>query len=138
MATQKPAETNTPFEPFVMPSQTGYLTNDRSKVVGTITFAGEILRMPCAKKVQRFEMHRYFGPMPCNKDGDEAERVASDFWDCFERWELGGKLVDSDLCFVPKWCDTCEGDGEESRQLSPRSFESLGPCKKCGGKRLEA
>ena len=125
-------------EPFVMPSQTGYITDRNDKVIGTVTVGGEVLRMPCKKKVQQFEMHRYFGPLPCKTNGDECERVASGFWDSFERWELGGKLVQDDLCVVPKWCATCEGFGEETRQLSPRRFESLGPCKKCNGKRLEA
>lgn len=84
--------------PFTAPSQTGYITNGDNRIVGTITFAGEILRMPCAKKVQHFEMHRYFGPMPCNKDGDESQRTAKDFWDQFERWDKAGRLVQDDEC----------------------------------------
>ena len=132
------ASATAPVQPFVMPSQTGYITTSDNRVIGTVTVGGEILRMPCPKKTQHFEMHRYFGPLPCNKDGNEAVRVASGFWDSFERWELGGKLVQDDLCIVPTWCSACEGFGEETRQLSPRRFESLGPCKTCNGSRLKA
>ena len=87
---------------FVMPSQTVHMRDDTGRVIGIVTLAGEVLRMPCAKKTQHFELHRYFGPMPCNRNGDEALRVAADFWDRYELWNSGGRLVDGDLCVVPE------------------------------------
>lgn len=83
---------------FEAPPQTGYITDDDNRIVGTVTMGGEILRMQCEKKVQHFEMHRYFGPMPCNKDGDHAQRVAADFWPRYEEWVVFGKLVDGVDC----------------------------------------
>lgn len=123
----------TEFEP---PSQSVFLRDEKSQVTAHLSLGGPILRMQCDKRIQHFEMHNYFGPMPCKQNGDESERVARGFWDHFERWQLGGKLVDDDLCIVPEWCSACEGSGEEAEQLSPRRFMSLGPCKACGGKRI--
>jgi hypothetical protein len=90
------------IESFVMPSHTVHLRDDKLRVIGYVTLAGEVLRMPCAKKTQFFEMHKYHGPWPCNKNGDTAVRVAADFWDRYEQWNSGGRLVDGDLCVVPE------------------------------------
>ena len=106
------------IEVFTPPSQTGYLTNNDGKVVGTITLGGEILKMPCRKKIQHFEMHKWFGPVPCNQDGEEAERKAADFWDRYEQWDAGGRLVDGDLCVIRL---TTKITG---RRLTARTFRS--------------
>lgn len=85
-----------PFEP---PSQTCYLV-ESNRVVGTVTVGGPILKMPCKHKVHHFEMHRFFGPLPCNKDGYKAAKAAKDFWDQFDKWTEQGRLVSGDECVV--------------------------------------
>lgn len=86
-------------EKFEQPQQTAYIV-EGNKVVGTITMAGPILRMPCAKKIQYFEKHKYWGAIPLNKDGMQALRIASDFQEKYEKWKSGGMLVEGDLCVL--------------------------------------
>ena len=84
---------------FVPPPQTAMIVHE-GVVMGTVSLCGEILRMPCDKKVQHFEMHGYFGPTPCNKDGMHSIRNAKDFWDKFHMWEEQGMLVNGNVCEI--------------------------------------
>ena len=53
-----------------------------------------------------FEMHRYFGPIPLNRKTEQPlERVPRGLDDAVERWKLGGKLVDGDVCVVSEWSE---------------------------------
>lgn len=121
---------------FVAPSQSIYLHKD-GKIVGHIAIGGPILKMPCLKKIQLFEMHNYFGPIPCKKNGDESKTSAKDFWFCYERWNKGGKFIIGELCVVPDVCHACEGRGCVVEQIGPRSFNVTGTCEHCHGSKIE-
>ena len=84
-------------EPFIQPPGTVFFKDDNG-LSGSITLSGEILLMPCDKKIQRFEMHRYFGAIPLNKDDCESLRVPQDFYEKYEQWVAGGRLVEGNLC----------------------------------------
>lgn len=87
-------------KPFEAQSQSAYLQNESGQVVGHVSLGGAILKMPCRRKVQHFELHSYFGPIPCNRNGDHSLRVASDFWQMWDAWVAGGRLVDGDECVI--------------------------------------
>ena len=92
--------TPTVFEP---PAQDAYIVDADRKVVGHISLCGAFLKMPTATGVQLFEMHSYFGPVPLRKDGTEAIRVRKSFYENYEKWIAGGKLVDGDLCIIGEY-----------------------------------
>lgn len=108
------------------------------EVVGTISIGGSELHMPISpSRYVLFEMHSYLGPVPLNKKtGELLERVPRKFWDCYKRWELGGKLVDGETCHVPDWCHACKGSGCEVDMSSKRSGVVKGKCKACHGSQL--
>lgn len=69
---------------------------------GIITMADEILKIdvgrPGAPKIIHFEMHSYFGPLVCNKDGSVSKRELGPkhpFWNAIAKWEEQGKRVES-------------------------------------------
>jgi hypothetical protein len=109
------------------------------KIVGHVDFGGDELLMPVGGKTVLFEMHHYFGPVPLNKKtGSGLENIPKGFWDAWERWDLGGKLVNENVCVVPEWCSLCRGRGEEVRHLGGRHYQVVGECKKCHGKKIKA
>lgn len=122
---------------FVQPKSCFPLTIGKKRV-GTITVGGPELLMPVGLRTVLFEMHQYFGPVPMSKTtGSALANIPRGFWDAFERWEAGGKLVVESLCVCREWCSRCEGLGDETRQIIGRHYEVLGPCKRCNGDRLE-
>lgn len=117
------------------PGPSGCMLVEVGKVVGHISLGGRELLMPIGKRTVLFEMHRYHGPMPVNKKtGCGLERIPEAFWDAYERWDLGGQLVDGDLCVLREWCPECKGSGMEI-DLSIR--EVIGKCKMCNGSKLK-
>lgn len=119
------------------PGPTGAPLVQDGKVVGHISFGGDLLLMPLGTKTVLFELHRFFGPHPVNKKTyDPLERIPCGFWDAFDRWDAGGRLVDGETCVIKDWCKTCQGSGDESRHLGGRQYEIVGECKTCNGSRL--
>lgn len=119
------------------PGPTGSPLVQEGKVVGHISFGGDLLLMPIGAKTVLFELHRYFGPHPVSKNTfDPLERIPKGFWDAWERWGVGGKLVDGETCVLKPWCETCEGSGDEKRHAGGRNYEITGKCKSCNGARL--
>lgn len=123
-------------EPFKQGPMGAPLVKD-GKRVGHISLGGAMLLMPVGGKTVLFEMHDVFGPIPCSKVTQEPlATVPSGFWNAYERWDIGGKLVDGNLCVVPSWCATCGGTGDHLRHLGGKHWEDLGPCRACNGKRI--
>jgi hypothetical protein len=89
-------------KPFKDTPTGGVLVDGEKKVVGFISYCGAFLWMPVGKRRQRFELHSYHGPMPCRKDGCTTLRCLRGFYDQYEKWEKGGRLVDGDVCVVAK------------------------------------
>ena len=107
------------------------------QVVGHISFGGDLLLMPIESKTVLFELHRYFGPHPVSKRTfDPLERIPKGFWDAYERWDLGGKLVEGETCVVREWCPACKGSGDETTHRGGKHHEITGRCKSCDGVRL--
>lgn len=107
------------------------------KVVGHVSFGGDLLLMPIGTKTVLFELHHYFGPHPVSKKTfDPLERIPKGFWDAWERWDVGGRLVDGDLCILRHWCKVCDGSGDETKHIGGRNYEIVGKCKTCNGSRL--
>lgn len=86
--------------PFEQPSQTAWIVDEQKRVIGHVSLAGPILKMPVGNKVIPFEMHRYFGPMPLRKDGEARVRTPQRFWDACEAWIRCGKTMIGDVCCV--------------------------------------
>jgi hypothetical protein len=64
---------------------------------GSVTVGGPHLVMPIGNgKTVTFEMHSYWGACPKTKTGTDMLRVPTAFLDAFERWKLGGQMVDGD------------------------------------------
>lgn len=123
---------------FEVRHNAGYTVKGK-KIVGYIDYGGDELLMPVLGKLMLFEMHHYFGPIPLSKKtGSSLTNIPRGFWDAWERWDLGGKLVNENVCVVPNWCAACRGRGEELEHLGGRNWRVVGQCKKCEGKRLEA
>lgn len=119
------------------PGPTGSRLVRNGKVVGHISFGGDLLLMPVGSREVLFELHHYCGPIPCNKKTlDPMDRIPTGFWDAFERWDVGGRLVDGELCIVRHWCKACNGSGDDM-QVSVRHRKTVGKCKTCNGSRLE-
>ena len=124
------------LHPFVQP-RSCFPLEHAGKVVGTITLGGPDLLMPVGSRTVLFEMHGYCGPMPISKKtGEELKRIPAGFWDAYDRWVAGGKLVADGVCYVREWCPKCRGCGEERRHIGGRSYEFIGDCKDCSGSGL--
>lgn len=107
------------------------------KVVGHISFGGDLLLMPLGAKEVLFELHNYLGPHPVSKKTlAPLERIPHGFWDAYERWDVGGRQVDGETCVLREWCQLCKGSGEEMRHLGGKHYECVGKCKSCNGARL--
>lgn len=89
--------TPTVFEP---PAQSAYIVDSSRRVVGHVSLCGAFLKMPTATGVQLFELHSYFGPIPLRKDETEALRVRKGFYENYDKWVVGGRLVDGDMCVI--------------------------------------
>lgn len=119
-----------------VPGQTGSPLVKDGKVIGHISFGGDLLLIPVGGKEVLFEMHRYFGPHPVSKKTwSPLGRIPNGFWDAYERWSIGGKLVEGDCCIVSEWCHKCKGNGREIRMIGKRTGIDDGPCKLCHGNR---
>lgn len=105
---------------------------------GHISFGGPELVIGVNGKVMHFEMHRYFGPQPCTKDGNELTRIPKAFWDAWERWDKGGRLVNGNVCVVPQWCSTCKGAGWTGKRISKRTVVDVVDCPSCNGRKVAA
>jgi hypothetical protein len=108
--------------PFESPSQSLFVREPNGMVMH-VSIGGPRLLMPIGEhgKTVRFELHNYFGPCPRNKTTDaELTRVPKGFYEAFERWEAGGKLVDGDLCVLPAICPHCGGLGFDGRSGNER------------------
>ena len=124
--------------PFVNTPHCARVVKD-NRVVAHLSLGGRTIVMPIGKsKTVLFEMHNYFGPIPLNKRTDEPmDRIPKAFWDAFERWDLGGKMMDGDTCVTPSWCEECGGHGDKTRHLGGRHYEIIGKCDKCKGARIK-
>lgn len=81
----------------------GAFLHENGRIVGHVSFGGDMLLMPVGKRTVLFEMDRYFGPVPlCKRTEDPAMRVPKGFYDAYELWEAGGRMVDGDLCVLPE------------------------------------
>lgn len=108
------------------------------KIVGHVSFGGDMLLMPVGNKTVLFELHYYCGPMPCSKKTlGHLANIPKGFWDAYERWDAGGRLVDGDACVVHDWCRECRGSGHEERHIHGRHYEVVGKCQVCNGSRFE-
>jgi hypothetical protein len=68
---------------------------------GVVCLSGPYLTIDVDGREVLFEMHSYFGPMPLNKRTEEPlERIPRGFWEAFDRWVSGGKLVDGNQCIA--------------------------------------
>ena len=120
-----------------VPGPTGSPLVKDGQVVGHISFGGDLLLIPVAGKEVLFEMHHYFGPHPVSKKTwYPLERIPKGFWDAYERWSIGGKIVDGDRCIVPPWCPSCRGTGRTIRMIGKRTGIDEGACEQCNGKRV--
>lgn len=117
---------------FVQPSSTIRIPN------GIVTVGGPTLRMPVGNgRVIAFEMHRYFGPMPMTKTGEEMIRPPMLFYSAYELWDNGGRMVDGDLCIVPEICRTCWGSGVAVIEQSSKRSARVKTCTRCNGTKIE-
>lgn len=119
---------------FVAPSQSMYLRDSDGRTMH-VSLGGPILLMPIgvSGRTVAFEMHRYFGQSPVNKKtGAELKNTPSGFWDAFELWDAGGKLVRGNVCVVPVQCDECDGFGFMVDRSSGRNVVGH-KCDKCNG-----
>lgn len=69
-----------------------------------LTFGGETIKMRVGRRVEYFEMHRYFGPMRTTKDGGGRDvwPERDQFWEKFRRWQNAGmKIADDGFAYVP-------------------------------------
>lgn len=129
-------------EAFVAPSQSAYIVKD-GKVVGHMSLGGPTLYLETNGKMFVFEMHYYFGPCLLTPKTEEPtnRNPPKVFWDAYERWEIGGKLVDGSNCVVREWCRMCKGTGNINGKLIQvgrrRGFEAV-TCPDCGGGKLQA
>jgi hypothetical protein len=99
-----------------------------------IDVGGPAYLMPLGGKLRPFELHPYCGPSPCHAvTGEILEHIPTGFWDAWERWDKGGRQLDSDVCVLPDWCDRCKGSGDEIRHLGGKHYELVGQCLKCKG-----
>ncbi len=89
-------------EPFVAPSQSAYLYNNEGQCTGHMMLGGATLVIKTHGRSYKFEMHTYFGPCPLTPVTEEPtdKDHGKKFWDAFERWELGGRLVDGNVAFL--------------------------------------
>lgn len=127
-------------EPFVAPSQSIYWTDAKSGMPCHMSIGGPTLYLIANFKKVPFEMHRVFGPIPLKGNGDPRQNIPRGFWDAYERWDLGGKLVDGQTCVVPAWCRMCGGAGYiegEKRRVQRRLCSEALTCPVCGGKKIE-
>jgi hypothetical protein len=124
-------------EPFVAPSQSAWIV-ENDKVIGHVSLGGPTLQLTTCGKTYKFEMHRFLGPcaltlkteQPTNRDHGKK------FWDAIDRWYLGGKLVDGNVCVVPEWCSTCNGHGEVPDGHKVGRVLMVKTCPVCGGKKV--
>jgi len=120
--------------PYVAQSQSMYLV-ESGRVTGHISMGGQILLIPVGRsgKTVAFEMHNQFGPWPVHKrTHDPLDNVPAGFWDAYELWGLGGKLVMGNVCVLPIPCTHCEGFGFMVDRSS--GLAMCGPnCPKCDG-----
>ena len=124
-------------EPF-KPSPTGAMLVQGNKIVGHVSYGGDLLLMPMGNRNVLFEIHPYHGPAPLNKKTLEPlNNIPAGFWDAVDRWIAGGQLVDGDLCVVGEWCMACNGSGEEARHIGGGRYSVAGCCKACNGTKLE-
>jgi len=106
--------------------------------LGHLSIGGPVLKIIHNGKTVHFEMHDYFGPQPVNKNYSELRRVPRWFWDSWERWDLGGRLIEDDVCVVPDWCQACGGSGMTGRRISARTMVDVVACAKCHGHKVES
>jgi len=103
-----------------------------------IDVGGPTYQIQLGGKWRPFEDHPYCGPTPLNgRTGEPLTSMPAAFWDAINRWAVGGKQLDGERCRVPSWCPTCKGEGDEWRHIGGKHYEIAGPCKTCGGKRIE-
>jgi hypothetical protein len=103
---------------------------------GHISFGGPELLIDVNGKTMRFEMHSYFGPQPVTANGNEMVRIPAKFWDAWERWDKGGRIVDGNVCVVPQWCSACGGSGCTGRRISSRTMVDVVTCASCKGNKV--
>lgn len=123
--------------PFVDNGPHGSPLYHDGKRVGHISWGGPELVMPLADGTTMvFEMHHYFGPTPLDSKGDILDDVPGKFWDAWELWDLGGKMVIENHCVVPEKCPACKGVGAEVEMISKRTAVVGETCKVCDGKKV--
>lgn len=72
---------------------------------GHMTIGGATIKMRVGRRIEYFEMHRFFGPMRTTKDGDGRDVWPENhpFWPLFERWQAAGMLMrESGYAHVPE------------------------------------
>jgi hypothetical protein len=107
---------------------------DATIKVACLLIGGPTLFMPMRGKLWPFEMHPYMGPCPLSPKKHKplnTHREPPGFWDAWERFDLGGRVIDGTTCVVPEWCEVCERSGYESEKRMV-----IGPCNSCNGKRV--
>jgi len=128
-------------EPFVAPSQS-VSWNDENGRHCHMSLGGPVLEIVASGKLFAFEMHNYFGPQmvtPQRHEPTDAD-LPKAFWDAFERWELGGKIVEGIRCVPPSWCRMCDGDGYilgEKVRIDRKLCSEAVTCPVCDGKKIE-
>lgn len=129
-------------EAFVAPSQSVYIVENK-RVVGHLAIGGPTLFLFVGVERFAFEMHNYFGPMPLTPKTLEptCKLPPQRFWDAYERWELGGKLVAGSICDVPEWCQHCEGKGHTISDTKTRIGRIMAhetqQCPMCHGAKID-
>lgn len=118
-------------------SPTGvYFRDEKQNIVGHVSLGGDLLEMPVNGKFVLFEMHRYFGPQPViRKTLYCLQRIPAGFWDAYERWDAGGKMMNENVCVVPAWCSLCRGSGNEE---DPSAKGMAITCRACNGTKVRS
>jgi len=117
------------------PQPHGFFFTDGDGGRGHVSMAGAFLLIKVGRRIRAFEMHRFFGPIPVNlrTKAPLATDPGFPFWDAYERWDKGGRLIDGQMCVVPEWCRRCDGSGHIR---VPKTREAK-RCPVCHGERIE-
>lgn len=96
-----------PFVPLLLKSKARnkngrQIIDEHGQIIERYSLSGDILTMPCCKgRTQKFEMHKYHGPIPLRKDNEPTTKTAQGFWEMYKKWCDTGKLIKGNTCWIP-------------------------------------
>jgi hypothetical protein len=102
-----------------------------------ISFGGPEVVFSVRGKERRIEIHPYFGPIALNaRTGEPTVNYPPGFWDVWERFDAGRRVVVAGYAVAPPWCSECRGFGRRLANVGGLKMDD-GVCTACEGRRVE-